>query len=398
MDQELRIAHTIQETLLPSELPDLPGYRIETHYQPAREVGGDFYDFICFEDGRTGIVIGDVADKGMPAALVMAMTRALLRAASKRTQSPGEILERVNEQLCNDIPPRMFATCLYVLLDPYSGRIRYANAGHEVPYRLNRHGAEELRATGMPLGLLPGMKYEESAALLQPGDQLLFYSDGLVEAHDAGRELFGFDRLRRLMASAPAGESCIARLLDALAAFTGPAWKQEDDVTMVTLQRLGEPPARPLSAGADYADGSITVAEFSVASAPGNERIAMDRVARALEHLDLAPGRIERIRTAVAEATMNAMEHGNGYRPDLQVALRVSATADAVTVHITDHGGGQPIPASTAPDLEAKLSGLQSPRGWGLFLIRSMVDDLRTAADEQHHTIELVWKRKKEGQ
>jgi serine phosphatase RsbU (regulator of sigma subunit)/anti-sigma regulatory factor (Ser/Thr protein kinase) len=410
MEHELRIARTIQQTLLPRELPSLPGYRVEAHYQPAREVGGDFYDFIHFEDGCIGLVVGDVTDKGVPAALVMATTRTLLRAASERLRSPGLILERVNDLLCNDIPPKMFVTCLYALLDPASGRLRYANAGHDVPYRHNLAGVDELRAAGMPLGLLPGMKYDEREALLLPGDQVLFYSDGLVEAHNAQREMFSFDRLRNLMVVVPPGDDCIGYLLDKLAEFTGPEWEQEDDVTLVTLRRLEEMPAveapAPAAAAVQAANGigvrdnympvpqgGVTVADFTVASAPGNERIAMDRVANAVRSLGVEPGRIERLKTAVAEATMNAMEHGNGYRADLYVGLRVTATPGTITVRITDHGGGKPIPAATSPDLEAKLEGLQSPRGWGLFLIRSMVDEMRVAADDRQHTVELVWNR-----
>ncbi len=108
--------------------------------------------------------------------------------------------------------------------------------------------------------------------------------------------------------------------------------------------------------------------------------------------LDLPADRLERLKTAVGEATMNAMEHGNRYDPDLPVAIRVQTTADELIVSITDHGGGQPIPEADAPDLEAKLAGLQSPRGWGLFLIRSMVDDMRVTDDDVHHTVELVMK------
>ncbi len=136
LEQELRVARLIQQTLLPRELPALAGWQVAAYYQPARAVGGDFYDFINLPDGRLGIVIGDVTDKGVPAALVMATTRAILRAAAQRLSSPGEVLERANELLCPDIPPKMFVTCLYAILDPTTGRLNYANAGHDLPYRL----------------------------------------------------------------------------------------------------------------------------------------------------------------------------------------------------------------------------------------------------------------------
>jgi len=240
IEQELKIARVIQQTLLPKTLPQLPSYDVAAYYQPAREVGGDFYDFLDLEDGRMGLVIGDVTDKGIPAALVMATTRAVLRASAQRLFSPGEILRSANEALVTDIPPSMFITCLYAILEPESGHIVYANAGHDLPYkrRVERNeGVEELRARGMPLGLMPGMHYEEKETVLEPGDGVLFYSDGLVEAHDPHREMFGFPRLRALLAERDEERSLVDFLLEELYSFTGEGWEQEDDITLVTLRR-----------------------------------------------------------------------------------------------------------------------------------------------------------------
>jgi serine phosphatase RsbU (regulator of sigma subunit) len=244
IEQELRVASLIQQTLLPKTLPELPGYDVAAYYQPAREVGGDFYDFLDLEDGRFGLVVGDVTDKGVPAALVMATTRTMLRAAAQRLLSPGEVLQRVNDVLVQDIPPNMFVTCLYAILDTESGRLVYANAGHDLPYRRRAgrsDGAEELRARGMPLGLMPGMGYEEKEIVLEKGESVLFYSDGLVEAHDPRREMFGFPRLQGLVgAQRSGGSSLISFLLSELRRFTGEDWEQEDDITLVTLDRPEE--------------------------------------------------------------------------------------------------------------------------------------------------------------
>lgn len=238
IEQELRVASLIQQTLLPKSEPDLPGYDIGAFYKPAREVGGDFYDFLELEDGRLGLIIGDVTDKGVPAAMVMATTRTLLRASAQRFDSPGDVLERVNDVLVPDIPPNMFVTCMYAILDPKTGRLHYANAGHDLPYRSRRRTAEELRATGMPLGLMPGMGYEEKEVFIEEGDTVLFYSDGLVEAHDPEREMFGFPRLQGLVGAHRAGGSSLVEfLLSELARFTGDGWEQEDDITLVTLER-----------------------------------------------------------------------------------------------------------------------------------------------------------------
>src|SRR5215216_7059146 len=240
IEQELRVARLIQQTLLPKHVPDLPGYQLAAYYQPAREVGDDFYDFMELDNGHLGLVVGDVTDKGVPAALVMATTRTMLRASAQRLGSPGEVLKRVNDVIVPDIPPNMFITCLYAILDPATGRLRYANAGHDLPYRRSSSagGAEELRATGMPLGLLPGMSYEEKEIVLERGDSVLFYSDGLVEAHDPEREMFGFPRLQGLVAGhRSGGQAMVNFLLSELSRFTGDEWEQEDDITLVTLER-----------------------------------------------------------------------------------------------------------------------------------------------------------------
>ena len=238
IEQELRTAHAIQHAFLPKDVPALPGWQLMPYYQPAREVGGDFYDIFVFADGRLGLVIGDVSGKGVPAALVMATVHTMLRTAVQGMLAPGEVLARVNDLLAAEIPAGMFVTCFYALLDPGSGRLRYANAGHEPPYRQHGGSVTELWATGMPLGLLPGSCYEEQEATLAPGESLLFYSDGLVEAHSPGREMFGFPRLQKLLEAHPDAPSLIGFLLGELQRFTGEGWEQEDDVTLLLLQRL----------------------------------------------------------------------------------------------------------------------------------------------------------------
>jgi serine phosphatase RsbU (regulator of sigma subunit)/anti-sigma regulatory factor (Ser/Thr protein kinase) len=386
IEQELRVAQLIQQQFLPQELPDLPGWQVGAYYGPAREVGGDFYDFIRLPNDQVGIVVGDVTDKGVPAALVMATTHSILRAEAPRLIAPSAVLTRANELLVDEMPAHMFVTCLYAVLDPASGRLRYANAGHNVPYVSTEDGVTELRATGMPLGLLPGMEYEEKEATLAPGEIVLLHSDGLAEAHNGEREMFGFPRVAALTGEASDGEVLIDRLLKELQEFTGPGLEQEDDITLVTLGRS--------AAGGGAAEREL--AAFQVASEPGNERLAIDQVAEAVAGLELAGPRLERLKTAVGEATMNAIEHGNHNRPELPVDIRVVVDGTDLKVRITDQGGERPIPEAETPDLEAKLAGLQTPRGWGLFLIQKMVDDLRTAVDEHHHTIELVMHLKEE--
>ena len=158
VEQDLRVARSIQQALLPKEIPELEGWQITPLYQPAREVGGDFYDFFELDDGRLGLVVGDATGKGVPAALVMASARSMLHAVAQASYySPGEVLRKTNDPLVTDIPANMFVTCFYAILDPRSGSLGYANAGHDLPYLWDGGGCEELRARGMPLGLMPGM-------------------------------------------------------------------------------------------------------------------------------------------------------------------------------------------------------------------------------------------------
>ena len=237
VEQDLRVARRIQQASLPEEVPELEGWQIDPYYQPAREVGGDFYDFLELEDGRLGLVVGDATGHGVPAALVMSTTCGMLRAVALSVDSPGEALARVNEALSARIPPSMFVTCFYAILDLKSGSLRYANAGHDLPYVRRGGDADELRARGMPLGLMPGMSYEEEQTTLQAGETALFYSDGLVEAHNPQGEMFGFPRLRALVAEHEEGEGLVEFLMEELYTFTGDRWEQEDDITLVTLQR-----------------------------------------------------------------------------------------------------------------------------------------------------------------
>jgi serine phosphatase RsbU (regulator of sigma subunit)/predicted ester cyclase len=239
VQQELEVARNIQQASLPKEVPTLEGWQISPYYQPAREVGGDFYDFHLLSEGRLGVVVGDATGKGVPAALVMSTTCGMLQLAAQAlgSSSPGKVLERVNETLLARIPSNMFVTCFYCVVDGGSGRLRYANAGHDLPY-LHRNGdAKDLRARGMPLGLMPRMGYEEKETMLDAGEAALLYSDGLVEAHDPKGEMFSFPRLRELVAEHGEDQSLGDILLEELYSFVGEGWEQEDDITLLTLRR-----------------------------------------------------------------------------------------------------------------------------------------------------------------
>ena len=388
LEQEMRVATMIQQQFLPHSLPDLPDWQVAAYYGPARAVGGDFYDFIELPEGRIGVVVGDVTDKGVPAALVMARTHSILRAEAPRLVEPGAVLRKANELLCQEMPMNMFVTCLYGVLDPATGSFRFANAGHNLPYLRSGSVVDEFRATGMPLGLMPGMDYEETEGHVGPGDSLLLYSDGFVEAHDRDGEMYGFPRLREAFAVEAAGSDLVDRLLDDLHAFTGGGWEQEDDLTLVTLRR---------SRGATALVDEMTLTEqvlldIEIPGELGNERLAMERVAEAVAPVGLAPDRLERLKTAVSETAMNAIEHGSGGDPGVPIHVRASTFDRQIRIRVADMGlGGEvPLGSSEVPDIEAKLRGEQKPRGWGLFLIEAMVDEVSVEPTEHGQAVVLT--------
>jgi predicted ester cyclase len=240
IEQDLRVARTIQQASLPKEVPKLESWQISPYFQPAREVGGDFYEFFKLDDGRVGFAVGDATGKGVPAALVMTATCAFLGgvATASGSSSPGEVLAQVNEAVFARIPPNMFVTCFYGVLDPKSGHFSYANAGHNLPSCCHFEGtATELNARGMPLGLMPGMSYEENETILTVGESVLFYTDGLIEAHNSKGEMFGFPRLRALVAEHGEERSLGNLLLEEFYSFVGEGWEQEDDITLLSLRR-----------------------------------------------------------------------------------------------------------------------------------------------------------------
>lgn len=382
IESELHVAQLIQEQFLPSTLPAMQGWQVEAFYRPARTVGGDFYDVIDLGGGRIMVVTGDVTDKGVPAALVMASTHALLRSAAKPEASPSGVLREVNDLLHPQIPVHMFVTCLVLIFDPATGSATFANAGHNLPYLRRAGEVTQLHARGMPLGLMPGSEYEEHATTIEPGDVVVLYSDGITEQHNAAGEMFDFARMADVVAASATGAQVVDGCMSALTAFSG-ACEQEDDITLVAVSRPSVPGFDGL--------------RFAVPSIAGTERGVMDRVVDFVGDA-LPSDRLAALGTAVSETAMNAIEHGNGEDPELMVDVEVTVQRDGVVVLIRDQGQGRSAPAET-PDIDLKLAGLQTERGWGLFLVRELVDEVSEATGESGHEVTLRMRRgREEGQ
>ncbi len=241
LETEVQLARQIQQTFIPSVLPTHPNWQIAARWRTARQVGGDFYDVIELPENKLGIFIADVADKGMPAALFMALTRTLMRAAIVETSSPAEALRRVNDSLLPDTQQGMFITAVYGELDLAAGTFRYVNAGHNPPFWVKTDGSlDKLTRTAIALGVMEQPLVEEKTIFIAKGDTLLLYTDGLTEAFSPDGDLFGEGRLLEAMASLSAGtaEEVIQSIEECLNDFVDPL-PLADDMTMLAIRMVG---------------------------------------------------------------------------------------------------------------------------------------------------------------
>ena len=233
------MAYEIQVSILPRTLPRLAGYDFGARMVPARVVGGDFFDFIQLSDDTVGIAVGDVTDKGMPAAIFMAQTHALLRAEASRAVSPCEALQRVNHHLLAMNDAGLFVTVLYGVLDRNSGAFRYARAGHELPliYGADGEVATVPQGESLPLGIERNPPLDEQIVIVPPEATILLYTDGVTDARDAQGVRFGLARLKAALGTGAGRPVHVCdRLLQAVAAYQGTA-AQHDDVTLVAVHR-----------------------------------------------------------------------------------------------------------------------------------------------------------------
>ena len=237
IDSELAVARTIQRDLLPHVLPNPQGWEFGAAYESSREVGGDYYDAIALDDGRFGLLVADVSGKGVPAAMVMATCRAVVRSVAFAIRDPAEVLRTVNSRLMGDMAQGMFVTCFYGVLDPVTGQFSFANAGHTLPVHKRPDGSVvELRATGMPFGWFPDARYHTEVVELTPGSVVVVPSDGVIEARDSSGVFFGMAGLSRLVSAAD-GASVVHGILEALRAHCAPSTDLGDDVTMLAFAR-----------------------------------------------------------------------------------------------------------------------------------------------------------------
>ena len=241
MERELQLARDVQAGLLPRSTPDIPGWQFAAWWKPAREVAGDYYDFIFGEGGRIGLVIADVTDKGMPAALFMALTRSVVRASSALPGSAADCLNYANRLICADSANGMFVTLFYGQLDPATGELTYVNAGHNPPllYRAAAGELNQLRPTGAALGVDESFILQQRVLTLDPGDTVLLFTDGATEAMDKNEQFFGQENLERVLWENrdSSAEKIIAAFENALREHIGDT-APYDDITLMVIKRL----------------------------------------------------------------------------------------------------------------------------------------------------------------
>jgi phosphoserine phosphatase RsbU/P len=355
---ELRIAREIQMSSIPHEYPALPGWDIHGVLQPAREVGGDFYDCALLDERRLYVTLGDVSDKGVPAALFMAATKTRLGASVAAASSPAAVLTRVNRDTARNNDQCMFVTVWCGILDLGSGRITYANAGHNPPAVRRADGRVEFLdiASAPALGIDEDAAYREGTTTLEPGDVLVMYTDGVTEALDVRQELFSEDRLRTELAASGLRDArdLAGRVLARVAAFAGEA-PQADDIALLVLRR-GPAGLRLASRLSELPRLAVEVARL------GREHGLPEEV-------------VSDLTLALEEAVSNVIRHGYGDRPDGLISVTFRATGESIVVTVEDAAVGfdplkHPEPDLTVP-VEARPAG-----GMGVYLIKRLMDEV----------------------
>jgi len=378
LDSELRLAHDLQQSMLPpSTAVDVHEGHLDIHavLKPAKSVGGDFYAFHPRDDGMLWFGIGDISDKGVPAALFMARTVAVLEATARNTDSPALMLARAAPRLAEGNESCMFATALCGLVDPHTGMFELASSGHELPFIVRADGRIELfeMETGAPLGIDPDAYGEGFAGMLAPGDVLFCFTDGVTEARNRAGELFGEARLREALKPGRTAEEVVADVIAAVDAFSAGA-EPADDVTVLAVGLVApeQPANNPL--------------HFSIW--PSGLRAMNRAIDECLGSHGIDTEGQSDVRLVLEELIANAIDHGGA----VECTVDLSFTERTMTLKIIDDGNAfNPL---DGPDLELDPDDLDRPiGGLGLHLIKTMSLDAVYAREDGRNRLTLVLPR-----
>jgi sigma-B regulation protein RsbU (phosphoserine phosphatase) len=389
---ELTIAQRTQLSILPSHLPSVEGLRLYAHMRAAREVGGDFYDLIELDDHRVGIVVADVSDKGVPAALMMAVSYTLIKSTALHEASPAKVLEEVNHALSEENETMMFVTAFYGIVDARTGRFTFANAGHDPPLllRAGEPVAELKRLGGTALGILDGADYAEHSQTLQPGDTVVLYTDGVTEAFNGDCDAYSVDRLKTLLdqiRTLPVERLC-TEVLDSVDAHAN-GTPQSDDITCVALRfGSGDVPDDDTDQSESKSDEP---AKLVIDLKPSIEEIT--RLAETVEGFAGDNNLTEEIagllNLVLDEIVSNIVNYG--CTEDREYHLRISIRLVGRTIEVVVEDDATPFDPLevSSPDIEASLDD-RPIGGMGLHLVRHFTDDISYEHDGKMNRLTLT--------
>ena len=368
IESELKIAHEIQMSMVPKIFPPFPDrseFDIFATLVPAKEVGGDLYDFFFIDDDHLCFAVGDVSGKGVPASLFMAVTKTLFRATAGNGGTPGEILARLNTEICRDNESCMFVTFFCAILNIRTGQVDYSNGGHNLPYYLHHSGVSPLENTGgRALGLVEQSPYASGRMILSPGEALLLYSDGVTEAMDSRERLYSDQRLEKFLASnrdSPPRQ-IIGDLVSDVRHFAGGA-PQSDDITVLALLYFGT------------TEKMREELEIKL----NNKVSELERFNQTLTEFGqrhgLAPKVVHDLNLALEEILTNIISYGYTDNREHEIKVRLSVQPGEVKAEVEDDG--QPFNPLEAPEPDtAKSLEERTIGGLGIHLVRKLMDDL----------------------
>ena len=374
VQQDLDAARALQTSLLPTKMPEISGFSIAARSTTCYEVGGDYLDSIPLKDGTHLMVVADVAGKGLASAIVATSFRAALRTLAGHPVTLVELAEHMGQQHWDEGTEarRRYMTALFLRLDPAAAEIEVVNAGHNPAALLLPDGSVTMiEASGTPLGMLPGMRYESQRFAFPPGARMLVYTDGLTEVF-RGEVEFGQDRLVEAFRGLPYSEAgpILETLWETLGTFSQHE-PQTDDMTALAICHHGPKGG----AGDELFMKNGSSVQVRLPSELGFEKVAMSTAASMAGLMGFSADRIEDLKTAVAEACINAIEHGNQLNSSLSVGVVLSTSDEGLEVKVIDDGAGVRQTLAHTPDIDRKVHGEEDPRGMGMFLIQALVDE-----------------------
>ncbi|MDF1791466.1 MAG: SpoIIE family protein phosphatase [Thalassobaculaceae bacterium] len=392
--EELRITQRMQISILPTQALEMDGARVFARMIPAREVGGDFYDFMNIDDHRIAVVIGDVSGKGVPAAFFMAVARTVLRRLALAGGAPGETLASANDELCEVNPLELFVTAFVGILDRRDGSFVYANAGHNPPCLISRDGEVTFleRTGGMALGVMPDLPQGERSITIAPGEAVFLYTDGVTEAFDANGVQFEEERMLAVLKQKVAGETLVERMINAVERFSDGA-ERSDDVTVLSLDRTASE-APDTTVGAPVPDPAAAETTLVIIVANRSEELGRlaETVGRFAEENELSPRAAMQLDMAIEEIVSNVIKYGfdTGDVREDAVELSLKLTAGRLAIRVADRGRPfDPLADAPEPDIGASVED-RPIGGLGVHLVKTVMADLRYTRDDDRNVLDMV--------